>query len=178
MDQILTNATVLTLDPAGRRAAALGVRDGRIAAVGDEAAVRSTLGPDAVITDLHGHTIVPGFIDGHTHFIFSAFEAAQVDCSTPPLATLAEVLERVRLAAAEAVAGQWVRGWGFHWSRVRERRNPTRRDLDAIAPDHPVVIIDASYHGCFVNSRGLELAGIDSAHVAERPRHHRRRRSR
>jgi len=161
MDQILTNATVLTLDPSSRRAGALGVRDGRIAAVGDEAAVRSVLGPDAASIDLQGQTVVPGFIDGHNHFIFSSFEAVQVDCSTPPLATLAEVLERVRLAVAEAAPGQWIRGWGFHWARVRERRNPTRADLDAIAPDHPVVIIDASYHGCFVNSRGLEIAGID-----------------
>lgn len=161
MDQIFTNAAILTMDPSASRAESLGLRDGRIAAVGDEASVRAALAPDAAVVDLHGRTVLPGFIDGHTHFIFSTFEALQVDCSTPPIATLAEVLERLRLAAAAASPGQWIRGWGYHWSRVRERRNPTWADLDAVAPEHPVVVIDASYHGCFVNSRGLELAGID-----------------
>jgi predicted amidohydrolase YtcJ len=161
VDQIFTNATVLTMDKTAQRVSSLGVRDGKIEAVGDEAAVRACLHPDAIVVDLCGRTVVPGFIDGHTHFIYSAFEASQVDCSTPPITTLAEVLERVRDAAAATEPGRWVRGWGYHWSRVLERRNPTRRDLDAVAPEHPVVILDASYHGCFVNSRALELAGID-----------------
>ncbi|CAN5756933.1 amidohydrolase [soil metagenome] len=161
MDLIFTNATVLTMDATARRVRSLGVRGGRIAEVGDDAAVRATLGPDAEIFDLHGRTVVPGFIDGHTHFINSTFEPVQVDCSTPPLATLKEVLERLRLAATATTPGLWVRGWGFHWSRVRERRNPTRADLDAIAPEHPVIVMDASYHGCFVNSLALQLAGID-----------------
>jgi predicted amidohydrolase YtcJ len=161
MDQIITNASILTMDATARRVRSLGVHDGRIAAVGDEAGVRAALAPDAAVIDLRGRTVVPGFIDGHTHFINSTFEAVQVDCSTPPLATLEEVLERLRLAAADATPGQWIRGWGFHWARVRERHNPTRTDLDAITSEHPIVVMDASYHGCFVNSRGLELAGID-----------------
>ncbi len=161
MDRILHNASFLTMDAAGRRAAALGIRDGRIVAVGTEAEVRAALRPDATGVDLAGATVTPGFIDGHSHFINGAFEPVQVDCSTPPIATLAEVLERLRVAAAAAEPGTWVRGWGFHWSRVREGRNPTRRDLDRIAPNNPVIVIDASYHGCFVNGLALELAGID-----------------
>ncbi len=161
MDRILRNGLILTMDAKDRRASSIGVRDGRIVAVGEEAEVRAVLGSDAATTNLGGRTVLPGFIDGHTHFCNSTFESIQVDCSTPPIQTLAEVVERMRVAAAQAEPGQWVRGWGYHWSRVRERRNPTRHDLDAIAPDHPVVVIDASYHGCFVNSRGLELAGID-----------------
>jgi predicted amidohydrolase YtcJ len=161
MDTILRNATVLTMDATARRASAIGIRGGRIAAVGDEAAVRASLDPEATVVDLRGRTVVPGFIDGHSHFIFSAFEARQVDCSTPPIASLEDVLERIRGAAQGASPGQWVRGWGFHRSRVREQRNPTRADLDAVSPDNPVVLMDASYHGCFVNSLALALSGID-----------------
>jgi predicted amidohydrolase YtcJ len=161
MDQLIKNATILTMDATGSRARAIGIRGERIIAVGDEAEVRAALAPQASVLDLGGRTVVPGFIDGHTHFINSTFEAVQVDCSTPPLSSLVEVLERLGQAAAEAPPGRWIRGWGFHWSRVREQRNPTRADLDAIASDHPLVIIDASYHGCFVNSRALEQAGID-----------------
>lgn len=161
MDRIFTNGRILTMDANDRRASSMGVRDGCIVAVGEEAEVRAALGPDVALTDLRDRTVTPGFIDGHTHFSNSAFEAVQVDCSTPPVGSLAEVLERLRVAAASAEPGQWIRGWGYHWSRVRERRNPTRHDLDAVAPDHPLVVIDASYHGCFVNSRGLQLSGID-----------------
>ena len=161
MDRILTNGHVLTMDAAGRRANSIGVRDGRIIAVGEEAGVRASLKPDATSTDLDGQTVIPGFVDAHNHFSNSIFEPIQVDCSTPPVQTLAEVLERIAAAASAAQPGQWIRGWGYHWSRVHEGRNPTRLDLDEVSPDHPAVIMDASYHGCFVNSRGLELAGID-----------------
>jgi len=161
MDRILTNGLILTMDDAGRRSSSIGVRDGRIVSVGDEAGVRASLKPEAVSTDLEGRTVTPGFIDAHNHFSNSIFEPIQVDCSTPPVQTLAEVLERIAAAASAAQPGQWIRGWGYHWSRVHEGRNPTRLDLDEVSPDNPAVIMDASYHGCFVNGRGLELAGID-----------------
>lgn len=160
-NRMLTNGLVLTMDANDRRASSIGVRDGRVVALGGEAEVRASLGPDVIETNLDGRTITPGFIDGHSHFANSIFEPVQVDCSTPPIETLAEVLERLRVAVSVAKPEQWVRGWGYHWSRVRESRNPSRHDLDAVTQDHPVVIIDASYHGCFVNSRALELAGID-----------------
>lgn len=163
------------MDAAGRRAEAVGIRDGHIVAVGSEAQVASALQPGTTAVDMGGRTVLPGFIDGHSHFINGALEALQVDCSTPPVATLGEVLDRLRAAVALAEPGQWVRGWGYHWSRVPERRNPTRRDLDAVAPDHPLIVIDASYHGCFVNSRALELAGIDR-HAAPQHRLHGERR--
>ncbi len=114
-----------------------------------------------IVEDLAGQTVIPGLIDPHQHFSMAIFEPVQIDCKTPPLDSLSQVLERLERAALEEPPGRWLRGWGFHWSRVEERRSPTRVDLDRVAPQNPLVLMDASYHGCFVNSLALEVAGID-----------------
>jgi predicted amidohydrolase YtcJ len=161
MDLLVSADRILTLDPANRVATAIHIRDGRVHCVGAPGELEPHLRPYARRLDLADRTVVPGFIDGHNHFSFGAFEAVQVDCSTPPISTLSVVLNRLEQAAAAAEPGRWVRGWGFHWSRVAESRNPTRAELDRVARENPVVLMDASYHGCFVNSLALERAGID-----------------
>jgi predicted amidohydrolase YtcJ len=161
MDILLSADRILTLDPANRVITAVHIRDGRIRDVGATAELEPRLPPDARRIDLRGYTVVPGFIDSHNHFSYGAFEAVQVDCSTPPIAKLSDVLGRLERAVAASEPGRWVRGWGFHWSRVTESRNPTRAELDRIAPNNPLVLMDASYHGCFVNSLALQRAGLD-----------------
>lgn len=161
MDLLLTADQVLTLDARETIAKAVHVRDGRIHAVGEPIELAGGLRPGASRFSFPGETIIPGFIDGHNHFSFGSFEAVQVDCSTPPITSLTTVLVRLEEASEKARPGQWIRGWGFHWSRVTESRNPTRAELDRIAPSNPLIIMDASYHGCFVNSLALERAGID-----------------
>jgi predicted amidohydrolase YtcJ len=161
MDLVLSADRILTLDPANRVVTAIHIRDGRIHDVGALAEIEPHLPPDARRIDLHGCTVIPGFIDSHNHFSFGAFEAVQVDCSTPPITKLSDVLGRLERAAAASEPGRWVRGWGFHWSRVTESRNPTRAELDRVSPNNPLVLMDASYHGCFVNSLALQRAGVD-----------------
>jgi predicted amidohydrolase YtcJ len=117
--------------------------------------------PDDIVEDLDGLTVIPGLIDPHQHFSMAVFEPAQVDCGTPPIDSLEQVLDRLERAAQTELPGRWIRGWGFHWSRVKEQRSPTRADLDRVAPDNPLILMDASYHGCFVNSHALAAAGID-----------------
>ena len=162
MDLLIDAEQILTLDETNRVATAIHVRDGLVHGIGTRTELLQQLGPEASQVHLPGRTVIPGFIDGHNHFSFGAFEAAQVDCSTPPVASLSVVLDRLERAAFAAEPGRWVRGWGYHWSRVIESRNPTRAELDRVAPDNPVVLMDASYHGCFVNSLALEQAGIDA----------------
>jgi predicted amidohydrolase YtcJ len=153
------NGTVLTLDGDRGLAESLLIDEGRVAGVGGpELAER--VGGAATPIDLAGRVVVPGFIDAHNHFSFSAFEPDMVDCSTPPLESLEEVLATIARHCEDVPADAWVRGWGFHSSQVREGRNPTRRELDDVAPGNPLVILDVSFHACYVNSRALELAGI------------------
>jgi predicted amidohydrolase YtcJ len=162
------NGTVITLDGESGLAKAVLVREGRVAEVGGPELVER-VGGAAKQIDLGGRVVVPGFIDAHNHFSFSAFQPDMVDCSTPPLESLVDVLATVARHCEGVPADAWVRGWGFHSSQVREGRNPTRGELDEVAPENPVVIIDVSFHACYVNSRALELTGL-SRHTPDPPR--------
>ncbi len=158
---LLANAFIRSMDAVDTVAEAVLMHGGRIEAVGRESDLLPQIGTSTVVIDLHGRTVIPGFIDAHNHFARAAFHPIQVDCSTPPLASVMTVLARISEHAANATPGRWVRAWGFHWSRVVEKRNPTLAELDAVSPGNPCVLIDASYHGCFTNSSALALAGID-----------------
>jgi len=158
---VFVNGLIRTMGASDQTRSAVAVADGRIVRVGSDEEVRGAAVDGVHVVDLRGQAMIPGLIDGHNHFSRAAFEPAQVDCSTPPITSLGEVLRRITEHAASDVPGRWIRGWGFHWSRVRERRNPTRAELDGACPENPFVLMDASYHGCFANSRALEAAGID-----------------
>ena len=160
-DLAIVNAHILSMDAQDHTWDALLARDGVVVRVGTEADILAARDGAVPVIDLDGRTVVPGFIDPHQHFSMSLFEPVQVDCRTPPIESLDDVLERLAEAASDETLGRWIRGWGFHWSRVHEQRSPSRADLDRIAPRNPVILMDASYHGCFVNSQALDLAGID-----------------
>ncbi|MFP3459959.1 amidohydrolase [Arthrobacter globiformis] len=134
--------------------------------MGTEASVRGAAGPDTEVLDLSGKTVVPGFIDAHNHLSVAAFAPDSVDCSTPPLTSLDEVLEVIERHCRTVPPGQWVRGMNFHASHVREQRNPTRYELDEVAPHNPFFLIDASCHAGFANSAALDQVGI-SAHTPD-----------
>ena len=160
-DVAFINAVIHTVDVHDKIAKSVLLCDGRIAAVGAESEVRQVAGSDTEIIDMCGATIVPGFIDAHNHLSIAAFAPECVDCSTPPKSTLAEVLEAIEQHCKSAPPGQWVRAMGFNMAHVREMRNPTRHELDEVAPDNPVFLIDASCHAGFVNSLALSRVGID-----------------
>lgn len=159
-DLVIKNAVVRTVDEQDSVHSALLLSRGHIAAVGTEEHVRAAATRDAEIFDAGGQTVVPGFIDAHNHMSIAAFEPESVDCSTPPLSTLDEVLSAIEAHCKNLPAGQWVRGFGFHESKIRELRNPTRYELDEVAPDNPFFLLDASCHAGYSNSEGLQAVGI------------------
>ncbi|NUR98529.1 MAG: amidohydrolase [Kribbellaceae bacterium] len=159
-DVVIANANVRTLDDHNPIASALLMSNGRIVAVGTETVVRAASSPDAEFVDVGGRTVVPGFIDAHNHLSIAAFAPDSVDCSTPPLASMDEVLDVIGRHCKSLPAGQWVRGMGFHASQIREQRNPTRYELDEVAPENPFFLLDASCHAGYANSSALDAVGI------------------
>jgi predicted amidohydrolase YtcJ len=165
---LLANANVITFDPARPRARAVAVAAGRITAVGDTLEA----GPGTRVIDLGGATVVPGFNDVHAHM-----EREGLKQQRPSLAgarSVADVLEVVRQAASRLPAGAWVVTMPVgqppnHFdglASLAEGRLPTRQELDAAAPAHPVYIpgLFGNWghppgHGV-LNSRGLALNGI------------------
>ena len=161
--ELYLNGRIVTCNPAQRFAAALAVRDGRIVAVGEEAAVRSAAAPDATTLDLGGRTMVPGFIDAHNHMACTAETFFAVDASPRSAASIAELVAAVAEAAKRTPPGAWIRGFGMDWTRFAEGRRPTRWDLDEAGDEHPVVILHVSGHYALVNSRALADAGLTDA---------------
>ena len=163
MEILFTGGRVLTIDAMDRIVSGVAVRDGRVIAVGDSAEVRAAVGPDAAHVDLRGRALVPGFCDPHNHFSMTTFEPRSVDCRRPPLANKAAVLDAIAAAASGSPAGQWIWGLGFSQTEPGVVTDDMlfRHELDEVAPDNPVCVMDSSYHACYANSAALTMVGVD-----------------
>ena len=163
-DLIVVGGTVVTVDPASTVAQAVAIGGGRFVAVGTTADIRKLAGPSTRVIEARGRTVVPGFIDSHVHALgVAAAEQAQPFGN---LASVAEVQGWIRQQAPSRAAGEWIWTPRVFPTRIRERRFPTREELDAAAPRHPVVV-DGAY-ALMVNSAALRAAGID-ARTADPP---------
>lgn len=157
---VLRNTAVVTMDPLQPRAGALLVRDGRIACVANEAAVRAAAGGRYEDEDCGGDLLIPAFIDAHIHLLSYAASLAAVDCSPAAAPDIAALCAAIAARARVTPAGAWIRAVGYRESELAERRHPTRWELDAAAPLNPVRLIHASGHGCVLNSAALAQVGV------------------
>lgn len=160
---LATADVILTVDESAPRAEAMLTAGGRILAVGtvdevEDAARRAGLEP--VRADFPGATIVPGFIDAHAHPLMFGQLLTWVDVSPEKAATIPEIVELMREGAKRLPPGTPLRGYGYEQRNLAERRHPTRQELDAIATDREVYVMNASGHGGVVNSFTLEKYGI------------------
>ncbi len=160
---VLYNGHVYTMDPSEGRVGAVAVAGNRIAAVGDDAAMRALLGPGGQAIDLEGRAVVPGLIDAHVHFGWCAIAAGQKRLDLDNVPTKAKAVAQVAERARALPPGRWILGGGWNQNVWPEPVMPTAADLDAVAPDHPVALQSKSYHATWANSRALMLAGITAA---------------
>jgi predicted amidohydrolase YtcJ len=152
---ILENGVVRTMDPALPAARSLAIA-GELVAGGVSAHETALPGPERV--DLGGRCVVPGFTDSHVHF--PTWALAQTEVRLEGTRSVDEAVARVR-DSLDATTGAWVRGRGWRsndWSPARE---PTRHDLDAIAPDRPVALMARDSHSVWLNSAALARANGD-----------------
>jgi predicted amidohydrolase YtcJ len=163
VDEVFVNADVVTMNPTLPSAQAFAVLGDRFGAVGSLEELRRWVGGETRFTDLVGRTVVPGFIESHSHPSLYAMTLLQVDCRTPPNRTMAAVKERVRAMAGALGPGRWLRGWGYDDTLIAERRHLSRTDLDESAPANPVLVSHVSGHLAYANSIALEIAGISAA---------------
>lgn len=166
-DTLYTNGTIVSMDARGGVFEAMGVRDGRIVAVGTQAVVSPRLGPGFVQVDLHGRTLLPGFYAAHDHFPEAGEnELYQVDLNSPPIGTIRtmdELIAALKRKADATPAGEWVVGWGYDDTLLAEARHPTRDDLDRVTTRHPIWIVHISGHLAVANSMALGIAGVTKA---------------
>ena len=155
-DLAVLDARILTVDASFRTVAALAVRNGRFVAVGSNDEVRRHIGSTTRVIDGRGRTVVPGFIDTHVH----ALDVATAEATQPfvNLRSIEEVQNWLRKEAPRRPQGSWIWTPRAFPTRLREHRFPTRQELDAAAPDHPVVV-DSAY-AFSLNTAALRAAGI------------------
>jgi predicted amidohydrolase YtcJ len=157
IDMILRHATIVTLGAGPPRATALGILGDRIVAVGDD---RDLAGLTAHRTiDLGAACVVPGFNDAHNHMAGYGATLDQVPLGSPPIRSVADIVEAVAARARQVPAGGWIVGSGYDQNKLAERRHPTRQELDRVAPDHLVLLQHNSGHMCVAGTRLLEEAG-------------------
>ena len=157
-DLVVVNTRVYTVDDALPRAEAFAVKDGRFIAVGSTSDIRNLVESGTEVIDAGGMTVTPGFIDAHMHPASGGIrELTQVSLDAR---SMAEIGERLRAAAAQKPAGEWIVCFKYDDTKVREGRRITRRDLDGWVPDHPVRVSHRGGHIAWYNSKAFELAGV------------------
>ncbi len=155
---VLHDGAILTMDPAQPRAQALAISGGRFVAVGSNADVLNLATARTAKVDLGGRTVVPGFIDAHSHPAGAGYaHLKQVDCA---LDSIARIQEALRARAAKTPAGEWVLGFKYDDTKTAEARFLTREDLDAVSTAHPVFVQHRGGHTAYVNSLALQRAGV------------------
>ncbi|WP_179134059.1 amidohydrolase [Halobacillus massiliensis] len=159
-DMIFYNGNLLTMDDGSPLANAAAVKQGEIIYVGNEQEALFYQGADTEVIDLEGSTLMPGFIESHIHPAIYAQTLLEIDCKPEAASSLKEILSKVRESADQTEEDQWIIGWGWDDSKLKEKRNPTRWDLDEAAPNHPVVLKRTCAHMAVANTRALELSGV------------------
>ena len=156
-DLIIRDAHIVTVDPKFSTAEAVAIQDGRFIAVGSDAEVLKTRGPNTRVIDLHGETVLPGFNDTHVHLTAGKDLENEVDLThiRSIKDIQAAIAARVKVSKpGEPIVG--TRGWWEY--QLAEGRLPIRTDLDQVAPNNPVAIPGPHY--VIANSLALKLAGV------------------
>ncbi|CAN5670689.1 amidohydrolase [soil metagenome] len=158
---IFVNGKVLTGDVEKSPATGVAIHNGKVAEVGTDRDVLAWKATGTQVIDLAGRTVAPGLNDAHCHPMMVGFSLMQVNAATPPNKTIADLATRIKERVRETPAGDWVTGRGYDQARLEDQRHPDRHDLDPVSPDNPVIVVRACGHIAGVNSKALQLAGID-----------------
>jgi predicted amidohydrolase YtcJ len=162
-DLILYNGRIVTVDGRFSIAQAIAIRGERVVSVGRDADVGKLAGPATRRVDLRGRTVIPGLIDNHAHFM-RAVEYWPEEVRWDGVTSRKQALEMIAARAKRAKPGEWILvlgGWSLD-QFTDSQAGFTREELDAIAPDNPV-LLQLIYFRVYANTRGLAALGVDAA---------------
>ena len=163
-DLVLLGGKIVTMDPHHPRVQALAARGEVIVALGSDDQVRPHIGPRTRVIKLEGKLAIPGFIDGHGHFLDLGESEMSLDLRKAR--SWDEVLQMVEAAVKEAKPGEWIIGEGWHqekWTKPPAPNKdglPLHHRLSKLSPNNPVLLDHASGHSCLANARAMDLAGV------------------
>ena len=157
-DEIFYNGKIVTVDREFHVQEAFAVKGEQFLGVGSNAAMRALAGPKTRLTDLRGHTVIPGLMDSHNHQHMAAMLERGVNMAG--IASLDQMFDRLRNAASMAKPAEVIIG-AANWeeARLAEKHGPTRQQLDEVSADHPVIVFRGR-GAAYLNSAALKAAGI------------------
>jgi predicted amidohydrolase YtcJ len=158
-DLVIFNGNIITMNPQKPTASALAVKSYKILAIGEEEAVLDLV-PDArKVIDLGGKTVVPGFIDSHTHLTTAGIKDTHIKLDTAK--SIDGALQKIKAELNRYSADEWVLGYDWDESTWSEKRYIDGKDLDSISTDQPIMMTRVDGHLTSVNTLGLKRLGID-----------------
>ncbi len=157
-DVVFYNGKIITVDKSFSIVEAVAIKDGKFVAVGSNEEVASSVGESKKKIDLKGKTVIPGLIDNHNHLLMAGLNERGVDLSQAR--SMSELLATIEKKVKQTPPGTLIfTSSAWHESQLKEKRLPTRWDLDPISSNHPVYVIRGG-HEVILNSYALRLAGI------------------
>ena len=161
-DAVFFNGKIVTLDAAASTAGAVAVKDGKVLKVGSADEIKKLAGPSTRLVDLGGKTVVPGLIDAHCHPMEAMMmKETWVDCRYPQTPSVKQALANLAAWVKKTPKGEWIFAACVSASENKfvEKRLPTKAELDAVAPDNPVILSNGTHMGV-ANSAALQRLGI------------------
>ena len=163
-DLVLKNGKIVTLDDTISEAQAIAISGYSITAVGSDEEIQKYIGDNTEVIDLNGRLVVPGFIEGHGHYMGLGNSKMILDLTK--VKNWDEIVAMVGEAAKKVQPGEWITGRGWHqekWDKVPQPNVdgvPLHRELSNISPNNPVNLTHASGHASFANAKAMEIANI------------------
>lgn len=165
-DAVYFNGNIYTVDKKFSSAEAMVIKDGQFIYVGDDKNVDRYIDRFTKTYDLNGKTVIPGLIDSHLHYPGVGSAMQQIDCFWAPKDV---ILDAVAEAVERSLPGDWIVGRGWNQEVWDPTIFPSKSELDAIAPDNPVVLTRVCGHATWANSAAMEIAGIDADGITPNP---------
>jgi len=157
-DLIVFNGNIITMDPKKPIANALAIKSFKVLAVGDEDEVLELVPTAKRVIDLGGKTVIPGFIDAHTHLTSAGVKSKHVQLDK--VESLEEAIQFLTDAVPKYPKGEWIFGYNWDESEWTNKRYIQSKDLDPISKDHPIMVTRVCGHLVSVNNSGLKKLGI------------------
>lgn len=166
-DLFISGGPIITMNPTQALAEAVAVKDGKILAVGVLSELEKYRASAKERINLEGNTLLPGFIDGHSHFAQAIASAKWGNVSGAPvgnMTSIADIIAELKSLKERngTKDGEWLIAYGYDADTLSDGRNINRDDIDAAFPDNPVVLIHVSFHGAVLNSKGFEALAYDA----------------
>ncbi|MEM8496648.1 MAG: amidohydrolase family protein [Pseudomonadota bacterium] len=166
-DLFISGGPIVTMETSMANAEAVVVKDGQILAVGALSELEKYRATAKQQISLEGNTLLPGFIDGHSHFAQAIASAKWGNVSGAPvgnMTSIADIIAELKSLKQKNGAndGEWLIAYGYDADTLSDGRDINRDDIDAAFPDNPVVLIHVSFHGAVLNSKGFEALSYDA----------------